>query len=59
MQCNCLLDVKTMNSNSYDCIVMIDYENRIVDGVVKSGRDGGIMWDLTIYNMIGLRRAWM
>ena len=37
---------------------MIDYENRIVGGVVKSGRDGGIMWDLTIYNnMIGFGRG--
>ena len=57
MQCNCLLDVKTMNSNSYDCIIMIDYENRIVGGVVKSCRYGGIMWDLTIYNMIGFGRG--
>ena len=36
---------------------MIDYENRIVSGVVKSSRDGGVMWDHSIYNMIGFGRG--
>ena len=36
MQCNCLLDVKTMNNNSYYCIIMIDYENSISPVLPKS-----------------------